>query len=87
MSWKRDSHPDLWPSLVPVHGGPDKKPRLLDKDVIALGRARGCDVLLDAAEISAVHCLFYRSSTGWRVRDCGSRTGLRINGTSVKCAL
>ena len=84
MTMKRSSHSGEVPTLVPLFGGPDKKPRLLDKDVVAVGRARGCDITLDANEVSAIHCIFYRGVAGCRVRDCGSRTGTRLNGTAVK---
>lgn len=84
MTLKRDSHPDLFPRLLPLFGGIDKKPRFLDKDVMAVGRARGCDITLDANEVSAIHCLFYRAVSGFRVRDSGSRTGTRLNGSAVK---
>ncbi len=33
-----------------------------------------------APEISTLHCLLYRTAEGYRVRDCGSRTGTRVNG-------
>lgn len=87
MTQKRDSHSGLVPALSPLFGGPDKKPRSLDKDVMAVGRARGCDITLDATEVSAIHCIFYRAVSGFRVRDCGSRTGTRLNGTAVKNSL
>lgn len=86
MTIKRDSQHGLCPTLAPLFGGPDKKARLLDKEVVAVGRARGCDIMLDAAEVSAIHCIFYRAAVGVRVRDCGSRTGTRLNGNAVKNA-
>jgi pSer/pThr/pTyr-binding forkhead associated (FHA) protein len=72
------------PTLLPIFGGADKKPRPLDRDVLAIGRARGCDIVLEANEVSAVHCIFYRAGEGMRLRDCGSRTGTRVNGAPVK---
>jgi pSer/pThr/pTyr-binding forkhead associated (FHA) protein len=74
----------IQPVLVPVHGGMDKKPRPLDRDVITVGRARGCDIGLDAPDISTLHCVIYRSRDGLRLRDCGSRTGTRLNGIPAK---
>src|SRR6185312_14641432 len=71
-------------TLVPMHGNMDKRPRPLDRDVATVGRARGSDLQLDAAEISTLHCLIYRTSEGYRVRDCGSRTGTRVNGQSAR---
>ena len=52
MSLKRESFHGQCPSLTPLTG-PDKKLRYLDKEVHAVGRARGCDILLDANEVSA----------------------------------
>jgi pSer/pThr/pTyr-binding forkhead associated (FHA) protein len=82
MTLRRDNARQL--QLVPMHGNHDKKPRILDRDVTTLGRARGCDLRLDAAEISTMHCVIYRSVEVYRVRDCGSRTGTRINGLPAK---
>ena len=79
---KRDTHQGQVPTLSPLFGGPDKKPRFLDKDVVTVGRARGCDITLDANEVSAIHCIFYRAATGYRIRDCGSRTGTRTHALS-----
>ncbi len=81
---KRDTSHGQVPTLTPIYGGADKKHLVLDKDVTSVGRARGCDLTLDATEVSAVHCLFYRSAAGYRIRDCGSRTGTRLNGVPVK---
>src|SRR5690242_12126734 len=83
MATRRDAGP-AHPTLVPLHGNLDKKPRPLDRDVTAVGRARGSDLCLDAAEISTLHCLVYRTPGGLKVRDCGSRTGTRVNGHPVK---
>src|SRR5262245_26324359 len=86
MSQKRETQYGMVPTLSPLFGGPDKKPRALDKEVMTVGRARGCDITLDANEVSAVHCIFFRSDIGYRLRDCGSRTGTRLNGNAVKNA-
>jgi pSer/pThr/pTyr-binding forkhead associated (FHA) protein len=84
---RRDSKPLEYAALLPMFGGMEKKPRFIDRDVITMGRARGSDFCLDGNEVSALHCLIYRGSDGYRVRDCGSRTGTRLNGQSVKTAL
>src|SRR5205085_10193765 len=75
-----DINLDNEPALIPVFGNVDKKPRPLNREAITIGRARGCDICVDAPEISTLHCLIYRSVDGFRVRDCGSRTGTRVNG-------
>ncbi len=75
------------PALIPVAGPGDRKPRSLDRDVTTVGRARGSDLCLEANEISTLHCVIYRTAEGYRVRDCNSRCGTRINGNSVKAGL
>src|SRR5881397_329787 len=72
------------PALIPIAGNYDRKPRSLDRDVTSIGRARGSDLCLEANEISTLHCLIYRTLEGYRIRDCNSRTGTRVNGESIK---
>src|SRR6478672_1260431 len=72
------------PALLPITGNYDRKPRTLDRDVTIIGRARGSDLCLEANEISTLHCTIYRTAEGFRIRDCSSRTGTRINGESIK---
>lgn len=67
-------------SLLPLHGVQDKRPRRLTREVVTIGRARGCDIGLEGPDISTLHCLLFRTPEGWRIRDCGSRTGTRVNG-------
>mgnify|MGYP002784869129 CR=1 FL=1 len=73
--------------LIPIAGNYDKKPRSLDREVTAIGRARGADLCLEANEISTLHCMIYRTPEGFRIRDCNSRCGTRINGESVRSAI
>jgi pSer/pThr/pTyr-binding forkhead associated (FHA) protein len=87
MSSRHGSTTLTSPSLIPLFGGTDRKARPLDREVVTLGRARGSDFCLDANEVSALHCVIYRSSDGFRVRDCGSRTGTRVNGNAIKNAV
>ena len=87
MSSRHGSTTLASPSLIPLFGGTDRKSRPLDREVVTLGRARGSDFCLDANEVSALHCVIYRSSDGFRVRDCGSRTGTRVNGNAIKNAV
>ena len=75
------------PVLIPVAGNYDRKPRSLDREVTTVGRARGSDFCLEANEISTLHCILYRTAEGYRIRDCNSRCGTRINGVSVKTGL
>src|SRR5262249_24092269 len=82
MASKHDAA--IHPTLIPMHGALDKKPRFLDRDVITVGPARGCDIGLDAVDVSTLHCIIYRARDGLRLRDCGSRTGTRLNGVPAK---
>ena len=84
---KRDAKPLDYAALLPMFGGMEKKPRYIDRDVVTMGRARGSDFCLDGNEVSALHCLIYKAADGYRVRDCGSRTGTRVNGQGVKTGL
>ena len=72
------------PALIPIAGNFDRKPRSIDRDVTTVGRARGTDLCLEANEISTLHCVLYRTGEQYRIRDCNSRSGTRINGTAVK---
>src|SRR5436309_15634809 len=75
------------PLLIPLHGPGERRPRQLDHVVATIGRARGCELCLDASDVSTIHCLIYRSPDGYRVRDCNSRAGTRVNGDSVGAGL
>ncbi len=81
---KRDPSKGSQPALLPLHGIQDKKPRYLDRDSIIVGRAKGCDIGLDAPDISNLHCVISRTQEGYRIRDCGSRSGTKVNGECVK---
>src|SRR3954466_5898848 len=84
MNSRRDAIPLEYAALLPMFGGMEKKPRYIDRDVVTMGRARGSDFCLDGNEVSALHCLIYKAADGYRVRDCCSRTGTRVNGQGVK---
>src|ERR1700722_1892204 len=83
---KRDAKPLEYAALLPMFGGMEKKPRYIERDVVTRGGPRGSDFCLDGNEVSALHCLIYKAADGYRVRDCGSRTGTRVNGQGVKTA-
>ena len=48
---------------------------------------RGCDIGLDAPDVSSLHCMIWRGAAGLQIRDCGSRAGTRINGDTVQEAM
>jgi chromosome segregation ATPase len=84
MTVRPGSIPGNVPLLMPLHGPGDRRPRPLDRDVSTIGRARGCTVCLEASDVSTVHCIVFRSSTGYQVRDCSSRAGTRVNGDAIR---
>ena len=66
--------------LVPCGGGdpiPLLKPRLL------VGRRTSCDISLRFPNVSSHHCEVELSNGYWRVRDLGSRNGIKVNG--IRC--
>jgi pSer/pThr/pTyr-binding forkhead associated (FHA) protein len=75
------------PALIVTYGNTAKKHRVLNKPVIVLGRARGCDIGLVAPDVSNVHCVIVRNPNGFYLRDCSSRSGTRLNGDPVTEAM
>jgi pSer/pThr/pTyr-binding forkhead associated (FHA) protein len=83
------SHHDLEfdssrPALVLLFGNAAKKHHTLDNGATVIGRARGCDLGLEAPDVSSIHCVITRGSDGYHVRDCLSRAGTKHNGKCVK---
>ncbi len=73
------------PNLI-VNFGTTRKHRPLDRPVMVVGRAPGCDVGLAAPDVAPVHCVLVQALDGWHLRDCTGR-GTRVNGQSVEDAL
>jgi pSer/pThr/pTyr-binding forkhead associated (FHA) protein len=71
------------PALVITYGNTTRKIRPLDRDVILLGQAPGCDLQLKSPDISPVHLLILRTPDGWRLRDCSGRGSARLNGKLI----
>jgi hypothetical protein len=71
------------PALIVTYGHTPRKYRPLQSDLVVLGQGRGCDIGLVSPEIAEAHCILYRTPEGWRLRDCGSRVGTRVNGHQV----
>src|SRR5947208_2787722 len=72
------------PALLVQHGNTAQKHRPLDRAGVTLGQARGCDIELDAPEVSSIHCIITRGPDGLYIRDCNSRMGTRINGERIR---
>lgn len=45
-----------------------------------LGRDTGVDIVVDDARVSREHLLIEGTRPGWRIRDLGSKNGLRVDG-------
>jgi hypothetical protein len=74
------------PALVLLYGGAAEGPRCwpLDRDALIVGRSRGCDLALEATDVSGLHCVITCGVGGYAIRDCGSRAGTRVNGEPVQ---
>jgi pSer/pThr/pTyr-binding forkhead associated (FHA) protein len=74
------------PGLVLLYGTAGTKDTVhpLDCDATIVGRSRGCDLCLQAPDVSGVHCVITRGAGGYGIRDCASRAGTRVNGEPVE---
>lgn len=54
-----------------------------EQDILHVGRADGCDIVLAARGVSRRHASFERSDEGYRVRDEGSANGTWVNAERV----
>ncbi|HVS35309.1 MAG TPA: FHA domain-containing protein [Gemmataceae bacterium] len=83
MSRDRDDKFDATRPTLIVNFGMARKYRPLDREVVVVGRAAGCDLCLEAPDVAPVHCVIVRAIDAWHVRDCTGRGGTRLNGQSV----
>ena len=70
----------MYGELIPIGGG-DSIPLL--KDRLQIGRRPSCDIRLDFANVSAMHCEMCREDGFWEVHDLGSTNGIKVNGERV----
>jgi len=54
-----------------------------DGRAVSLGRASECDLVLEHASVSRRHAELAHAGDHWRVRDLGSKNGVRIGGARV----
>lgn len=73
----------LGPTLILVYENETQQIPLLIP-VTLLGKADHCDVRLDAAEVSDLHCLVSLGPDGVSVRDCASTVGTMVNGLPIR---
>lgn len=83
MRREKDEFDPSLPTLVVTYGNTTRKHRVLDSDMIVLGRSNLCDFGLVSPEVAQVHCVLAHVVEGWRLRDCSGRPGTRVNGRVV----
>ncbi|HMC64046.1 MAG TPA: FHA domain-containing protein, partial [Gemmataceae bacterium] len=71
------------PTLTVTCGNTSRKHRSLNRDVVLVGSAQGCDISLDAIGVLPVHCVIIRYERGFMLRNCAGHGGTRLNGESV----
>ena len=62
---------------------PGRAPVVLTAYTTTIGRAAGNGIQLDDPEVSARHAEIHFSGGEFRIRDLGSRNGVRVNGQKV----
>ncbi len=63
--------------LIPCGGG-DPIPLLEEK--LLIGRRSRCEITLQFPNVSSHHCELELINGFWRIRDLGSRNGIKVNG-------
>ena len=67
--------------LIPLDGSP---PYLIVREVTLVGRkGEDCDLAIESASISKLHCAIARTDGLLFVRDLGSTNGTKVNGQRV----
>jgi pSer/pThr/pTyr-binding forkhead associated (FHA) protein len=84
MNRKDTAADESLPALIVTYGNTTRKRIPLNKDILLIGQNRACDLNLVSPEVSPVHCVIVLRRDGWRLRDCGSRIGTRVNGKAVQ---
>ncbi len=73
--------------LTRVDGPGEPSRVVLDRDVIALGRALNNDIRLDNEGVSRNHARLVRTDDEYMVEDLDSRNGIYLNGLQVHSAV
>lgn len=60
-----------------------KKALVLEGESVTIGRSPDCALAIVDERASRQHCVVEPTSTGWTVRDLGSRNGTKVNEQSV----
>ncbi len=70
--------------VVPAHGDPFD--RLLDGDVLIIGRSSEADLMIADRFLSRQHARLFRDGDDWLAEDLGSRNGTLLNGKPIESA-
>jgi DNA-binding NtrC family response regulator len=58
--------------------------RVLDGDLLRIGKSTGNDLVLDDATVSREHCEIVRDEKGFLLRDLGSTNGTLLDGAEIR---
>ncbi|MBE6794156.1 MAG: FHA domain-containing protein [Ruminococcaceae bacterium] len=50
----------------------------------SIGRAKGCDIVIEDPTVSRSHCVLLRRKEGWFISDSDSKSGTKVNGETIK---
>jgi diguanylate cyclase (GGDEF)-like protein len=71
--------------IITVLSGPQTGlHRVIDQGSIIIGRAPGCDFLLEDTALSRRHCRIFRAPEGLAIEDLGSSNGTFVDGRLVR---
>src|SRR5258707_633407 len=72
------------PCLVEIYGPSLGRTVPLEGPITTLGRAAGCDLVLELDNVSRQHCAVHARQDGLFVRDAGSTNGTFVNDEELK---
>lgn len=56
----------------------------VDQEILTIGRAADCDVVVAERQVSRYHARLFRSEDGYWLEDLGSKNGTHINGNRIQ---
>lgn len=74
------------PSIVVVRGRAAGLERVLDRELLTIGRGPGVDLAIDDEQMSRQHAAVEFVGGRFRVRDLGSTNGVEVGGRAVQVA-
>ena len=71
-------------ALVVVSGPERGREKVIDGDVLRIGKSRDNDLVLADETVSRTHCEIVREARGYLLRDLGSTNGTLLDGAEIK---